>query len=116
MAHNRQMKIRKAELIEKLHENKKKHIVDYGEAVEAYRKKAQEEINKSQKKLKDGDLDISIVLVTPINRSEEFDKIIEMFKWEVEEVITLTQDEFNQYVHDDSPSSRNSILANSRYK
>lgn len=114
--HNRQIKIKKKELITKLRENKEKHIKDYNEAVVAYKKKAQEELVKSQKRLNEGALDIKIVLVTPVNKSEEYDKIIEMFNWEVEELISLSQGEFNEYIHDESDFSKASFLANSTYK
>jgi len=110
------MKVDKKSLIEKIQENKQAHIKDYNEAVDAYYKKAAEQIQKASKDLKNGSLKISINLVTPINREEEYDKIIEMFNWEINDEIELTQREFNEYVHDDNDSSRQAKFLNSSYK
>lgn len=114
--HNRTMKISKTALISKIEENKQAHIIDYNEAVEAYHKKAADQIKKASKDLKEGSLKISISLVAPVNRVDEYDKIIEMFKWEMDEEIELTQSEFNEYVHDDNDSSIQARFLNSSYK
>lgn len=116
MAHNRTIKLNKAKLIEKIEENKQKHIKDYEEAVIAYRKKAQELLDKTIKELSDGSLKIGITLVTPVNRANEYDKVIEMFNWELNDEVELTQSEFNEYIHDDNSASRASYLTNSTYK
>lgn len=115
MRHNRTVKISKAKLIEKIKENKLNHIKEYEEAVVAYVEEANKQLIKAKAELDNGSLKIQIHLTTPINRSEEYDKVIEMFEWEVQDEIELTQSEFNEYVHDDNDSSRNAKVANSFY-
>jgi hypothetical protein len=109
------MKISKDQLIAKIKENKEAHLKEYAEAVEAYRKEAAKQLKQATKELKGGSLKIKLNLVTPVNRADEYDKVIEMFNWEVEETIELSQREFNEYVHDDNESSRAARLMNSTY-
>lgn len=113
--HNRTMKISKASLIKKIQENKEAHLNEYNEAVEAYKKEAAKQLKQAVKDLKNGSLKIKLNLVTPVNRVEEYDKVIEMFNWEVENEIELSQREFNEYVHDDNESSKAAKLMNSTY-
>ena len=116
MRHNREINIKKAELIEKIKANKEAHIKDYEEAVIAYRNKAAEAIAKAQQDLSDGSLKIVISLVTPVNRADEYDKVIEMFNWETKDEIVINQEEFNEYVHDENTSSIQAKFTNSTYR
>ena len=114
--HNRTIKISKSKLIEKISENKEAHIKDFNEAVIAYKVEAQKQLEIAQKELNDGSLKIKLNLVTPVNRAEEYDKVIEMFKWEIDDEIQITQREFNEYVHDDTEDAKMSRMLNSTYK
>jgi hypothetical protein len=72
-------------------------------------------LNNLKKELDNGSLKIRLQLIEPINRSDEFDKVIEMFNWKLSENIELTQAEFNEYVHDETNSSMTAKLANFSY-
>jgi hypothetical protein len=109
------MKIKKNNLIEKIIANKEEHIKEYNAAVEAYKKEAVKQLKLAAKELKGGSLKIKLQLVTPVNNAEEYDKVVEMFQWEVNDEIELTQKEFNEYVHDDNDSSRSAKFSNSTY-
>jgi hypothetical protein len=113
--HNRTLKISKADLIKKIKENKETHIKEYDEAVIAYGVEARKQLEKISKELDSGSLKIKLNLITPVNRSDEYDKVIEMFDWEVDEVIELTQREFNEYVYDDNDSAKTTKMLNSTY-
>jgi hypothetical protein len=115
MRHNRTVNINKHKLIEKIKENKEIHIKEFNEAVEAYRLEASKQLDEQKRLLAEGNLNIMINLTTPVNRSTEYDKIVEMFTWEVKEEIELTQAEFNEYVHDDNDQSRAAKFSNSFY-
>lgn len=114
--HNREVSIEKSKLIEKIKENREAHVADYNEAVIAYRKKAEENIKRITKELKSGSLNLNFMMITPINRSEEYDKIIEMFNWEINDIVTLTQKEFNEYVLDETQSAIQAKMSNSTYR
>lgn len=113
--HNRTMKIKKDQLIEKILANKEAHIKEYNVAVEAYKKEAAKQLKLAAKELKGGSLKIKLQLVTPVNNAEEYDKVVEMFQWEVNNEIELTQKEFNEYVHDDNETARLAHFSNSTY-
>jgi len=114
--HNREVSIEKSKLIEKIKENRDAHVIDYNEAVIAYRKKAESELKNLSKELKNGSMKLNLHLITPINRSEEYDKIIEMFNWEINDIVKLTQKEFNEYVLDETTSAQQAKFSNSAYK
>ena len=113
---SRQITVDKAKLIEKIKENKAKHIQEYEEAVIAYKKKADELLNKAALDLAAGKMDIRINLVTPVNESAEYDKLVDMFTWEVEEKVVLSQGEFNEYVFDETPFAVQAKMLNSSYR
>lgn len=112
---NRTIKVKKEDLIKQIKENKAKHIVEYDKAVIAYKEEALKQLTKLTEKVNNGALDIKLKLITPVNNSENYDKIIEMFEWEVEEIVELSQDEFKEYVQDENDFSRNAKLSNTAY-
>jgi len=99
---NRTIKVKKDDLIEKIKENKEIHVKEYEEAVVAYKEEALKQLAVQTSKVKEGALDAKLELVTPVNNSDNYDKIVEMFTWEVENEVELSQDEFNEYVQDET--------------
>lgn len=113
---DRVLKIRKDDLIAAIQKNKAAHIIDYQEAVVAYKKEAQEQLEKQLKELSEGSLKIAINLVHPVNREKDYDSKIAMFKWEVSEIIEVTEREYRQYVEDEVPESVAARFQNASYK
>lgn len=112
----REIKVNKLELIRKIKENKENHIKDYHEAVENYKIQAKKQLDAQLKALEEGSLEIEIKLVTPQNKTDEYDKIISMFDWEHEDFVTLSQSEFNHYVLDEAPFAMQAKFLNSTYR
>lgn len=112
---NRTIKVRKAELIAKIKENKATHEKAYAKAVIAYKKEALKQLADLTKKVKDGDMSVQLYLTTPVDNRKNYDKIIDMFNWEVEDVVELEQQEFNEYVQDETEFARHALLSNSMY-
>ena len=112
---SRQIKVNKQKLIDKIKENRKKHIEEYDKAVIAYKKEALKQLDKLRIKAVKGDLVLRLDLVTPVNISEDYSKIIEMFEWEVEDVVELEQNEFVQYVQDETDFALSAKLSNTAY-
>jgi len=112
---NRKIKVQKVALITKIKENKEKHIELYEKAVKAYKEEALEQLEHLTDKINDGSLDIRLELVTPINNSEDYDAIIEMFEWEIEDKVELGQDEFREYVQDETDFAVQALHSNSFY-
>lgn len=103
MRHNsdRTIKVNKKNLIEKLKINKEVHIKEYEQACIDYKEEALKQLKALEERASKGDVVLHLNLVSPILRDKEYDKIIEMFNWEIEEEVNLSQDEFNQYVLDE---------------
>ena len=114
--HDRTVKINKQQLIDKLTENKNAHIEEYKTAVKDYKSEAALQIKEASKNLKEDNFKkVTLQLIVPVDRTEEYDKVIEMFKWEVQDEVELTQSEFNEYVHDDNEQARSAKFSNSYY-
>ena len=112
---NRTIKVRKADLIAKIQENKAAHIEAYEKAVVAYKKEALRQLADLTKKVENGDMTVKLNLITPVDNSKNYDKIIDMFNWEVEEIVELEQAEFNEYVQDETEFARHALMSNSMY-
>jgi hypothetical protein len=112
---NRTIKVNKADLIAKIQENKAQHIEAYTKAVVAYKKEALKQLADITKKVEAGDMKVRLDLTTPVDNSNNYDKIIDMFNWEVEDIVELEQSEFNEYVQDETDFARHALMSNSMY-
>ena len=113
---NRTIKLKKSDLISKIKSNKEAHIADYQEAVIAYKKEAEKQLKEQLEALINGNLEIRLNLISPANKSEEYDKIISMFEWETRDEVELTQEEFKEYVLDEAKFAIHSKFLNSTYR
>jgi len=112
---NRTIKVNKANLIAKIQENKTAHVKAYEEAIVAYKKEALRQLSILATKAENGDVALRLNLTSPINNAANYDKIIDMFNWEVEEIVELEQQEFNEYVQDETDFAVTAKLSNSAY-
>lgn len=112
---SRKIKVKKSNLINKITENKRDHIIEYDKAVIAYKKEALRQLDEQLKNVQAGSLDIKLNLVTPVNNAENYDKILEIFNWEVEALVELEQREFIEYVQDETDFAVQAKFRNSSY-
>lgn len=112
---SRQITVNKAKLIAKIKENKEAHIKAYAKAVIAYKREALAQLGELTKKAKSGDMTLYLNLTTPVDNRENYDKIVAMFDWDVAEEVTLEQNEFNEYVQDETEFARHAQMSNSMY-
>ena len=112
---NRTIKVKKSDLINTLKKNQKKHIKQFGKAVVAYKREVSKQLNKLHEKNEKGELDIRLDLVKPVNKQKNYTKIIEMFDWELDDEVELSQDEFKEYVQDEFGFAIQARLSNSTY-
>lgn len=112
---NRTLKIKKADLIIRIMQNKENHIDNYKKAVKAYKKQALKQLNDLLLEAANDRLNIRLNLTSPIDNSERYDDLIEMFEWEQDKILELSQDEFRDYVQDDTNFTREAMLTNSMY-
>jgi len=112
---SRTIKVNKQQLIDKIKENKKNHVEEYAKAVIAYKEEALRQLANLTEKVNEGALNIQLNLITPIDNSVNYDKIVEMFEWEVDEVVELEQNEFLEYVQDETEFARSAKFSNMMY-
>jgi len=112
---SRSISVKKQQLIDKIKENKENHIKEYAEAIVAYKEEALKQLAEQTKRVEDGGLDAKLDLITPINNAENYDKIIEMFTWEVEDIVVLEQSEFIEYVQDETDFAVRAKMSNTFY-
>lgn len=112
---NRTIKVDKNKLIEKIKENKKAHIEAYEKALVAYKAEALKQLSSLIKRAEEGDTKLSLHLTTPINNADNYDKIVEMFEWEIEDFVELEQQEFNEYVQDETDFALRARASNTAY-
>jgi heme oxygenase len=112
---SRTIKVDKGDLIDQIEINKQAHIVAYDKAVIAYKAEALKQLKVQIHRVNDGELDARINLTTPVNNVENYDKIIKMFQWEKSAEVDLTQDEYNEYVEDETEVSRHAMMSNTMY-
>lgn len=112
---NRKIKVQKNELIKTIKKNKENHIVEYDKAVIAYKEEALVQLEKLIEEVNNGKLDIKLNLITPVNNADNYDKILQMFEWEVDEIVELEQKEFIEYVQDETDFAVTAKLSNKMY-
>lgn len=112
---NRTIKVEKDKLIQQILANKEQHIKEFEEAVIGYKVEALKQLEAQTKRVEEGAVDAELDLVTPVNNAENYDKIVEMFQWEVEKEVELSQNEFNEYVQDETEFAMAAKYSNSFY-
>jgi len=112
---NRTIKVIKADLIKKINENKETHIKAYAKAEIAYKKEALKQLSELTEKVNNGDMKVRLNLTTPVDNRNNYDKIIGMFEWDVEDEVELSQQEYNEYILDETEAARHALMSNSAY-
>lgn len=109
---DREVKVKREELLQVLQENRLRHIRDYKAACVGYRDFAQrrledsfQEAREAVARLKEGQT-ISVVgfrinLSAPVNYEKAYDQIIRMMEMSVDPEIILTASQFGCFVMDD---------------
>lgn len=119
MRHNpnaRVITVKKEELIAKILENKKKHQEEYLEALQNFRKDVEQALKGRLERLESGDYKkMSFNMEAPVDNSGEYDKLVEMFKWEIKSEVDLSQGEFNEYIFDETAGAVYAKSINSTY-
>lgn len=111
----RTVKVKKSELIAKIKENKQKHIEEYNQAVIDYKNEANKKLTRMRKDLNTGKTDLQFHMVEPVNKANEYDKLVTQFEWEQDEMVSLSQPEFSKYVHDEHDFAAFARMSNSTY-
>lgn len=98
--------VTKAGLLDQLNVNREQHAKDYAAAVVEYNQQVVDRLRINLKRAESGNEDktqpftLEWGLEIPRQYLEDYDRVISMLTMSVDSTITLTQQEFNQYVRD----------------
>lgn len=123
---DREVKVKRDELLAVLQENREQHIQDYKDACEGYREMALQKIDevmgdlkKQINNLKEGqaisNIGIGFSLPAPESHEKAYDQIIRMMEMSVDEVIELTASQFGCFVMDDWDWKKQWSISNHAY-
>jgi hypothetical protein len=109
---DREVKVRRNDLLTELRKNREQHIRDYKEACEGYREQAIRRIDeiaadlrKKIHDLKEGQtiaiMNVVFGLNAPVSHEKSYDQIIKMVEMSVDDEIVLTAGQFACFVMDD---------------
>lgn len=113
------IRINKQELLTIVKENRKKHKLEYSEAIKAYRVKAGDLLEQEVQKIINGEkFELRFNLQQPRSYIKEYDLAIQMLEMSIEDSVEISDYEFRQLVNDEwdwKESFRSSYLSNSSY-
>jgi hypothetical protein len=112
---SRTIEVKKDELIARIKENKENHIKEYAKAIVAYKVEAIKQLAEQTQKVKNGSVDAKLDLISPVDNSKNYDDILALFTWDVKDVVELGQDEFKEYVQDETDFAITAKMSNSAY-
>lgn len=108
----RETRVKTADLLAKVRENREKHVKEFHEAVEGYRELALAEVDRAIAELR-GQIEglkkgeymplatIYFNLPAPVNHAADYDRVITSLSMCVDEIITIQEHEVAKYVMDD---------------
>ena len=97
----KQVTVKKAELRDVVEENRSNHQAMFDEAVEGYRQRAVELLDEHINRIKKGKIEeVFVRLPKPEDHTHDYDRVLMMIEMEVDDQITLTASEFENYVMD----------------
>lgn len=110
------VKVNRNSILEVLKKNREKHRSVVEEAQVGYRKAYIEEMERRLDDAKNGrPLKPQINFVVPQDHTKDYDRVIKMFMFSVDEEIEIGQEDFAAYVEDDWAWRRQWAIANSQY-
>lgn len=114
------IKMNRVELLDIVRANKEKHISEFLEAVEDYKKLVLTISQANAKLAKTGDLEqfkrMKTVPNAPVSYEDSYKRAIRMLELSVEDVIEVEEDVFNQLVLDEWTWKRGFVAASTMYK
>jgi hypothetical protein len=116
----RDVKINKAELLNIVRDNKEKHIKEFNEAVEDYKKAALKVSEDNLALAQSGDVDkiakIKGMPQKPTSFEDAYARAIRMLELSVEDVIEIEEHVFNQLVLDEWTWKQQFVASGALYK
>lgn len=112
----RNMRFKVSELNDKIKANRDQHRAIFLEALEGYKKKVLEELEKHITAIREGKVQaVYVNLPQPEDHTKDYDRVLTMLSMCTENAVELNEVEFGQYVMDDWNWKRKFLASNSVY-
>lgn len=101
------IRVEKQKLLDALHKNKDKHVLEYTESLKGYREEVLKKLSnkvKEIKKTEDKELpgvNLYLSLAVPESHEGEYKVAIDMLEWSIDSHVDLTQQDFKSYILDE---------------
>lgn len=93
--------VNKTQLLEALRINRTKHVDIFQQAIEKYREQAIVRFEEYIAQIKAGkSVPRALPLPMPEEHTDDYDRAIQMLEWHLEADVSVTEQEFRQYVQD----------------
>ncbi len=110
------IKVRKAELLEKVRINRDAHRELFLKAQEGFRQRAIEELDDMLRLAKEGrDVRLYVGLEAPEDHTDEYNRAIEMLEMETGDEVQITRQDFAQLVRNEWAWFHNATIKNTLY-
>lgn len=94
-----QVTVKVADLLEKIKANRETHRADFEAALEGFKIRAVEELERRLADVKAGNkVAVYVNLPLPEDHTDEYDTLISMFQMEVNDTVVIEQQEYSWYV------------------
>jgi hypothetical protein len=94
--------VRKEQLLERLQVNREQHRRVFEEAMEGFRRRLEEELERRLADVRAGRrVELYIHLEPPEDHTKDYDTVIEMVEWCTQDLIVLSRQDFRAFVRDD---------------
>ncbi len=112
----REVKLNRENVLTRLRDNREKHAAIYAEAKDGYRAEVIRALTEALESASNGGKIITdIPDNSPVSMLGEYDTVIDMLEMAVDEEITLSQQEFKQYMRDEWPWKTTFLFSNAAY-
>lgn len=112
----RTVNVNKAELLASVTANRDGHRTQFEEALDGWYKAVIKRLEQTLDNAKANKIqDVRIILPRPSDHTSDYDRVIEMLKMSVDDVVQLTETEFAQFVQDDWGWKDQWLVSNSSY-
>jgi hypothetical protein len=110
------IKVKKSELLDKLKTNHNAHKDVFEKALEGYRKMVIEHLETMLAEARSGKkIRRTVELKEPVNQTKDYTRVIAMLEMSQDDIIELSELDFQQYVLDDWAWKAQFSLTNSAY-
>jgi hypothetical protein len=117
------IRVEKTKLLDAMRKNRMNHALEYAEAIVEYRKKSQKAFRKAVRdraREPNENLGNSVGIPStefpiPVNRTRDYDTVISMLDFSVEEFVELDEKQFKCYVLDEWDWRALAAFANTAY-